>query len=85
MEIPVPVELMEGGQAVEVKEEGAEEEEKPRTWLARFTKIATHGLNVDIHVVVDEDPVVARIHELAEKFDPHVEYVFAYLQVCSPL
>ena len=87
MEITPPVELMEsGGQAVPVKqEEGEEGQKKPATWYARFSKMATHGLNVDIHKVVEEDPTVAKIHESAEKFDPHVEYVFAYLQVCCLL
>lgn len=47
----------------------------------RMMKLATHGMNVDVHKVVKVDPVVNQIHESAEKFDPHVEYVFAYLQV----
>ena len=82
IETPPPVELMEGGgQAVDIKQEVEEPQEKPTSWYARFSKMATHGLNVDIHKVVDEDPIVAKIHESAEKFDPHVEYVFAYLQV----
>ena len=32
--------------------------------------------------VVDEDPIVAKIHAHAEVFDPRAEYAFAYLQVC---
>nr|WNH14451.1 phosphate transporter B 1;1 [Pteris vittata] len=51
----------------------------------RMFKIATHGVNVDIHKVVKQDLVVGQIHEAAEKFDPHVEYVFAYLQVFSAI
>nr|WNH14458.1 phosphate transporter B 1;2 [Pteris ensiformis] len=51
----------------------------------RMVKLATHGVNVDVHKVVKEDPVVGQIHEAAEKFDPHVEYVFAYLQVFSAI
>ena len=85
IENPPPVELIEGGHAVDVKQDGEERQEKPANWFARISKVATHGLNVDIHKVVDEDPIVAQIHESAEKFDPHVEYVFAYLQVCTRL
>ena len=86
MEITPPVELIvSGGQAVAVKQEGEEGQEKPASWFARFSKMATHGLNVDIHDAVRTDAKVAKIHESAEKFDPHVEYVFAYLQVCSRL
>ncbi len=31
--------------------------------------------------VVEEDPIVAAIHENAEVFDPKAEYSFSYLQV----
>ena len=44
---------------------------------------AMHGMEVDIHAVVDEDPLVAAIHANAEVFDPRAEAVFSYLQVFS--
>ncbi|KAI5056829.1 hypothetical protein GOP47_0028647 [Adiantum capillus-veneris] len=69
---------------VQVPEASGEEPVKPSIF-GRMIKIATHGVNVDIHKVVKEDPVVNQIHESAEKFDPHVEYVFAYLQVFSAI
>nr|WNH14450.1 phosphate transporter B 1;2 [Pteris vittata] len=55
------------------------------SFFKRMVKIATHGVNVDVHKVVKQDPIVGQIHEAAEKFDPHVEYVFAYLQVFSAI
>lgn len=33
--------------------------------------------------VVDDDPMIAKIHAHAEVFHPKVEFVFAYLQVFS--
>ncbi|MCO5610642.1 hypothetical protein L7F22_064881 [Adiantum nelumboides] len=62
----------------------AVEPAKPNVFR-KMMKLATHGVNVDVHQVVKEDPVVNQIHESAEKFDPHVEYVFAYLQVFSAI
>jgi sodium-dependent phosphate transporter len=46
-------------------------------------KAAMHGMEVDIHAVVDEDPIVTAIHANAEVFDPRAEAVFSYLQVFS--
>jgi sodium-dependent phosphate transporter len=48
-------------------------------------RAAMHGLEVDIHKIVDEDPIVAAIHANAEVFDPKAESVFAYLQVFSAI
>ena len=62
-----------------------DQSDQPVSFLKRMQKWAMHGVNVDIHKVVDEDPIVSQIHESAEKFDPHVEYVFAYLQVRTVL
>ena len=46
-------------------------------------KAAMHGMEVDIHAVVDKDPIVTAIHANAEVFDPRAEAVFSYLQVFS--
>ncbi|PNH04464.1 Phosphate-repressible phosphate permease [Tetrabaena socialis] len=46
-------------------------------------KAALHGMEVDIHKLVEEDPVVAAIHKNAEVFDYKSEYAFSYLQVFS--
>ena len=40
---------------------------------------------VDIHAVVEEDPIVNAIHRNAEVFDPKAESVFRYLQVFSAI
>lgn len=42
-----------------------------------------HGMEVDVHELVEEDEMVAEIHRNAEVFDPRVEYCFAFLQVFS--
>jgi hypothetical protein len=36
---------------------------------------------VDIHEIVDDDPIVAAIHRHAEVFDPKAEFAFSWLQV----
>ncbi|KAG6552740.1 hypothetical protein Mapa_005687 [Marchantia paleacea] len=54
------------------------------TWQ-KFSKAATHGLDVDIHKVVKTDEKIGDIHEAAEKFEPRVEYAFSYLQVFSAI
>ena len=43
------------------------------------------GTEYDIHSVIEEDPLVAKIHANAEKFDPKTEVVFSYLQVFSAI
>ncbi|GFR47206.1 hypothetical protein Agub_g8886 [Astrephomene gubernaculifera] len=53
--------------------------------LTSIRKAAMHGLEVDIHQVVEEDPIVAAIHENAEVFDPKAEFAFSYLQVFSAI
>ncbi|KAH7290905.1 hypothetical protein KP509_30G068900 [Ceratopteris richardii] len=68
----------------ELQTESAAEDARP-TFLSKTIELLTHGLNVDVHKVVKDDPLVHEIHEKAEKFDPHVEYVFAYLQVFSAI
>jgi len=52
-------------------------------WGSKAWKVATHGLNVDIHDVVKTSATVGAIHESAEVFEPRVEYAFMYLQVCD--
>jgi solute carrier family 20 (sodium-dependent phosphate transporter) len=46
-------------------------------------KKASYGLFYDCHKVIDEDPIVSKIHENAEQFDPKAEFAFSYLQVFS--
>lgn len=46
---------------------------------------ALHGVEVDIHDCVQDDPIVAEIHANAEVFDPRAEAVFSYLQVFSAI
>ncbi|KAJ9508203.1 hypothetical protein QJQ45_021537 [Haematococcus lacustris] len=48
-------------------------------------KAILHGTSVDVHEVVEDDPLVAAIHANAEHFDPKVEYTFSYLQVFSAI
>jgi len=43
------------------------------------------GVEQNIHQIIDEDPIVASIHENAELFDPKTENVFKYLQVFSAI
>ncbi|KAL6759001.1 phosphate transporter family-domain-containing protein [Haematococcus lacustris] len=43
-------------------------------------KALLHGTSVDVHEVVEDDPLVAAIHANAEHFDPRVEFTFSYLQ-----
>jgi sodium-dependent phosphate transporter len=43
------------------------------------------GTEYDVHAVVEEDPIVGKIHANAEKFDPKTEVVFSYLQVFSAI
>ena len=50
-------------------------------WYEKIFYVFTYGTKVDIHDVVEEDPVVAAIHAHAEVFDPKTEYAFSYLQV----
>ena len=46
---------------------------------------ALYGTSVDIHKVVQEDEMIAAMHEHAEKFDPATERIFGYLQVFSAI
>ena len=53
-------------------------------FVEKIVCVFTYGTKVDIHDVVEEDPVVAAIHAHAEQFDPKTEYAFSYLQVSCP-
>jgi hypothetical protein len=58
---------------------------EPTSWIGRMTKKASkaalYGTSVDIHQTVEDDPMIAALHERAEKFDERAEHVFGYLQV----
>ncbi|BBN09033.1 solute carrier family 20 (sodium-dependent phosphate transporter) [Marchantia polymorpha subsp. ruderalis] len=60
-------------------------EPKQLTNWQKFSKAATHGMDVDIHKVVKTDEKIGNMHEAAEKFEPRVEYAFSYLQVFSAI
>ncbi|KAG2440881.1 hypothetical protein HXX76_003735 [Chlamydomonas incerta] len=53
--------------------------------MTSLKRAAMHGMEVDVHEVVEEDPIVAAIHKNAEVFDPKAEYAFSYLQVFSAI
>eukprot|EP00245_Coleochaete_scutata_P015149 TRINITY_DN663_c0_g1_i1.p1 TRINITY_DN663_c0_g1~~TRINITY_DN663_c0_g1_i1.p1 ORF type:complete len:648 (-),score=96.18 TRINITY_DN663_c0_g1_i1:684-2627(-) len=54
-------------------------------FFQRVKKAALHGVDYDIHEIIEEDPVVAAIHKNAEVFDVRAEYAFSYLQVFSAI
>ncbi|KXZ44981.1 hypothetical protein GPECTOR_60g759 [Gonium pectorale] len=56
-----------------------------RKVLGWMRKAALHGVEVDIHQIVRDDPIVAAIHRNAEVFEPRAEYVFSFLQVFSAI
>ncbi len=56
-------------------------EQPPKGILAKMQYAVSYGTSVDIHQVVEEDDMVAAIHQNAEVFDPKAEQAFAYLQV----
>ena len=51
------------------------------SWAHKAWKGANHGMNVDIHKVVETDQHISDLHANAEIFPPAVEYAFRYLQV----
>lgn len=51
----------------------------------KVENILLKGLEQDIHKIIDEDPMIAAIHDNAELFDPNTENVFKYLQVFSAI
>ncbi|GBF94216.1 hypothetical protein Rsub_06486 [Raphidocelis subcapitata] len=50
---------------------------------SRAWRVATAGVNYDIHKIVDESERVREIHDAAEAFDSKAETSFKYLQVCT--
>jgi sodium-dependent phosphate transporter len=62
-------------------------EAKPqwKTMLDATKHQLNKGINYDIHEMVETDPLVAKIHANAEKFDPKIEVIFGYLQVFSAI
>ena len=56
-----------------------------RSYLKRARDATMHGMEVDIHAIVEEDELVAAIHANAEVFDVKAELVFSYLQVFSAI
>ncbi|KXZ56263.1 hypothetical protein GPECTOR_1g23 [Gonium pectorale] len=70
------------------KDEEANRTESGSKFLKAMSSLraaAMHGMEVDIHQVVEEDPIVAAIHENAEVFDTKAEFAFSYLQVFSAI
>lgn len=62
-----------------------EEKKGLKDYLMRARNAAMHGMEVDIHGVVEEDEIVAAIHANAEVFDAKAELVFSYMQVFSAI
>lgn len=52
-------------------------------WFKRGRNAALSGISTDIHKAVEEDSSLAEMHDNSEKFDPHTEGVFKWLQVLS--
>lgn len=75
-----PMALTDVEKVGQVKAAGSENA-APDSMGGRFMGAATHGMDYDIFKVVDEDPLVRALHERAEKFHPHTEEAFKYLQV----
>jgi phosphate/sulfate permease len=55
--------------------------ERPNDIIGKMAYALSYGTSVDVHSVVEEDEMVAAIHQNAEVFDPKAEQAFAYLQV----
>ncbi len=54
-------------------------------YLGLAKKAAMHGVEVNVHDIVEEDELVAAIHAHAEVFDEKAETVFSYMQVFSAI
>lgn len=83
-EIERSPEKIEGGTTMAPADEADAPAPALSTWQ-KFSKAATHGLDVDIHKIVKTDEKIGQIHEAAERFEPRVEYAFSYLQVFSAI
>ena len=64
--------------------EGAEEA-NTRGRLSSAVKTIFHGLDQDVHAVVDTDEHVGAVHATAEVFDARTEESFRYLQVFTAM
>mmetsp|Transcript_37091 Transcript_37091/g.82502 ORF Transcript_37091/g.82502 Transcript_37091/m.82502 type:complete len:676 (-) Transcript_37091:1157-3184(-) len=53
--------------------------------MKSLSRVLTRGLTYDIHEIIEEDPIIAAMHEGAERFEPRVEFAFSYLQVFSAI
>ena len=58
---------------------------KIKSFFGKAQTAAMHGMNVDVHAIIEEDELVAAIHQNAEVFDEKAETVFSYLQVFSAI
>ena len=58
---------------------------KMRAYMKQARNAAMHGMEVNIHSIVEEDELVASIHANAELFDEKAEHVFSYMQVFSAI
>lgn len=58
---------------------------KSSTWTGKLKQLLLRGVDQDIHKVVKEEESIMTLHENAEKFDPHAETVFKYLQVFTAI
>jgi hypothetical protein len=54
-------------------------------YLFKARNAAMHGMEVNVHSIVEEDELVAAIHANAELFDEKAEMVFSYMQVFSAI
>ena len=59
--------------------------EQLKNYLGLARTAAMHGMEVNIHSIVEEDELVAAIHANAEVFDEKAELVFSYMQVFSAI
>jgi phosphate/sulfate permease len=58
---------------------------KLKGYLTQARNAAMHGMEVNVHAIVEEDELVAAIHANAEVFDEKAETVFSYMQVFSAI
>ncbi|BBN09031.1 solute carrier family 20 (sodium-dependent phosphate transporter) [Marchantia polymorpha subsp. ruderalis] len=82
---PVNTELQNVSATGDLEQSGDNTEPRKLSNWQKFSKAATHGMDVDIHSVVKTDEKIGDMHEAAEKFEERVEYAFSYLQVFSAI
>jgi phosphate/sulfate permease len=74
-----------GTSAVATESAGAKRIILLKGYLAKARDAAMHGMEVNVHEIVEEDELVAAIHANAEVFDEKAEMVFSYMQVFSAI